>query len=251
MRPPDRPHGPNPDDEQPRDIRNLPDDGADDDEYEQWELDEFEELNQSTASTTFIDHPWFRRAGIAFALLVLLAFAVPLLVPLFTDGGGNSGGDGSRALPDFLLPSANAGTVRLSDEAESHSAVVIVFYRGYDCTACRDQLVDFQGAYRDMRAQGAELLAISVDSAADARRMATHVQASFPVLYDENQSVLATYGLTEALGEGGFSSATFILDRNRNLAREPVGSTPSSRLPGQAIVEELRQLNGNAPGTSL
>ena len=251
MRPPDRPYGPNPDDEPPRDIRDLPGDDADDDEYEQWELDEFEELNQSTAASTFIDHPWFRRAGIAFALLVLLAFGVPLLVPLFTDGGGNSADSGSRALPDFLLPSANAGNVRLSDEAESHSAVVIVFYRGYDCTACRDQLADFQGAYSDMRAQGAELLAISVDSAADARRMATHVEASFPVLYDENRSVLATYGLTEALSDGGFSSATFILDRNRNLTLDPVGSTPANRLPGETIVEVLRQLNGNAPGTSI
>lgn len=227
-------------------------DTDDDDEFAQWELDDFEELKQSTSTSTFIDHPWFRRAGIAFALLILIAFALPLILPLLTSGGGDSGGTGSSStVPDFLLPAAYGGSVRLSDETQSNSAVVIVFYRGYDCAACRDQLADFQSAYRDIRAQGAELLAISVDSAADAQRMANHVQASFPVLYDENQSVLAIYGLTGALGENGFTSATFILDRHRSLRIDPVGSTPFNQLPGQTIVNILRDLNGNAPATSI
>ncbi len=112
-----------------------PDDYDEDDESPVHdEFDEFDELNRSTATSTFLDSPWWRRAGIAVATFIVLAFMLPLLVPIFSGGNGHDGGDAqspTNNVPDFLLPAASGGNFRLSDEIREHDAVVLVFYRGY------------------------------------------------------------------------------------------------------------------------
>jgi hypothetical protein len=112
-------------------------DGADDPEedFEDGELAEFDELNSSTATSTFLDNPWFRRIGIAFAALIAIVFLVPLFLPFFGNDGGHSNSPDSDPnlviLPDFVLPSASGRDIRLSDETQRNETVVLVFYRGY------------------------------------------------------------------------------------------------------------------------
>ncbi len=113
-----------------RDSEHLEDDVE---EYNDDALTEFDELNASTATSTFLDNPWFRRIGIGFAILILIAFLLPVLAPFFS-GSSRSDNDGSSdlvVLPDFLLPNANGNSVKLSDETRRNEAVVLVFYRGY------------------------------------------------------------------------------------------------------------------------
>lgn len=111
-----------------------PEENFEDDEHHD-ELAEFDELNSSTATSTFLDNPWFRRIGIAFAALIAIVFLVPLFLPLFGNDGGHSNSPDSDPnvviLPDFVLPSAGGGDVRLSDETQRNETVVLVFYRGY------------------------------------------------------------------------------------------------------------------------
>lgn len=123
MRPSDRREPTEP--EEPGDIRFQ--------DYND-ELAEFDELNASTANSTFLDNPWFRRTGIAFAAVIAIAFLLPLLAPFFEEDRrrASSPPDSNLVvLPDFVLPSASGKNIRLSDETQRNEIVVLVFYRGY------------------------------------------------------------------------------------------------------------------------
>ena len=146
-------------------------------------------------------------------------------------------------MPDFVLPSASGIDVRLSDQARTHSAVVILFYRGIGCAPCRDQIAELAAAYARLRQEGAEVLAISTDSQADARRMADRVGANFPVLYDDGGIVTSIYNLTEQLASD-LTTFTIILDRNMRIVGT-AETTGAQVLPAEAVLDAIRELNGS------
>ena len=97
------------------------------------DLRAYEELHEAEPQSSFFEARWWRWVGIGVAALIVLTFTLPLLTPFL---GGNVDApqppstSGTR-MPDFLLPAAGGGTVRLSDETRRNDAVVLVFYRGY------------------------------------------------------------------------------------------------------------------------
>jgi peroxiredoxin len=227
----------------PDDVED--DDELDDDIEDEYD-DEFEELNRSTATSTFLDQRWFRWAAIAFAGMVVFTFMLPLVLSVVRDGTSNAAPDPvDQGMPDFVLSSAGGGQIQLSDEAASHAAIVLVFHRGYDCLSCRDQLVELQTGYAALLAEGAELLVIGIDDQVGAERMAAHAKASYPVLYDPDGIIAATYGVADELA-GDFTTTTLILDRSRNLAASPVGTIGDQLMPVSAILDVLRGLNGDS-----
>jgi hypothetical protein len=94
--------------------------------------EDLEELNRSTASSTFLEQRWWRWLAIIVAALVVLSFTVPAVLPLL--GFGNEQqrppAEGMQ-VPDFILESPNHGTVRLSEQVAENDFVVLVFYRTY------------------------------------------------------------------------------------------------------------------------
>jgi hypothetical protein len=91
-------------------------------------------LNASTATSTFLDKRWFRVGAIAIVVLVVLSFSIPIFAPLFSDTGNHAAPantSNTLAVPDFELPTAFGGNLRLSDELARNDTVVLVFYRGF------------------------------------------------------------------------------------------------------------------------
>jgi peroxiredoxin len=215
------------------------------------EDDDFAEFNESTASSTFLDRRWFRWAGFLFAALVVISFGLPVLAPFVRGSNDPNRSDteanDSAAVPDFLLPNAFGGQVKLSDLTNRNTSVVLIFYGGLDCATCREQIVDLQQSYAAIRGQDAELVAVSVDSVADARRMADLAQASFPILSDESQTVSKNYFVYDYLGDGAAASTTLIIDTDLNIV---AAGNPGVIVPASAILNSLRELNGDVGGTS-
>ena len=100
-----------------------------------------------------------------------------------------------------------------------------------------------------MRAQGAELLAISVDDVSGAQRMQQTVGASYPVLADPTRATSEAYGVFVLLGDGVAAPATILADSERLVAIQ-VGRNISDRPSAASILDALRQYNDGeeAPG---
>ena len=103
-------------------------------------------------------------------------------------------------IPDFTLPN-HLGQQRRIGELLAGSVLVLNFYRGGWCPYCNMELNALQQALPDIRASGADLVAISPelpDKALDTR--ARH-ELEFEVLSDVGNQVSAAFGLTFELPE--------------------------------------------------
>ncbi len=217
-------------------------------ENDELDEEELEELNRSTATSTFLEKRWWR--WLAGGVVAVLLFSVVLssILP-FVIGGGNSGGQQQPqrlAVPDFTLPSASQGNITLSQEIADHGYVVLVFYGGFSSTAAQGQMTALQTAYAGIRAQGAEVLAVSVDSLQGARQMAALAKAGFPVLSDADHTVSSEYGLYNLFGDGLAAPAVFVLRHDGSLVGQYVGQNANDYMPADSIVALLQQANATA-----
>ena len=102
--------------------------------------------------------------------------------------------------PAFVLPDARGGHVALADLL-GNGPVVLVFYRGAWCPYCNLQLAAFQGALEEIRATGAELVAVSPQTPDQSLTLAEQRALAFPVLSDAGNRVAGEYGLVFASSE--------------------------------------------------
>ena len=120
------------------------------------------------------------------ALLALWAASVP--------GPGAAAAPGEMA-PDFALPAASGGNVRLS---EHRGEVVLLTFWSSQCSVCIDQLAALGELQATYRSAGLVTLGISVDDDLKrARRFATAHAGRFPLLIDRRKSVSRAYRIEE------------------------------------------------------
>ena len=104
---------------------------------------------------------------------------------------------GDRA-PEFMLKDPQGNPVS-SAELLSQGPLVVTFYRGIWCPYCNMDLQALQEALPELAAQGARLVAISPQTAANSRRSQRDNKLSFPILSDPGNEVAAGFGLRFAL----------------------------------------------------
>lgn len=169
-----------------------------------------------------------------------------MLGPLFGNGARQQASSNEpQSFPDFVLPTASGGSVRLTEKTNSYTTVILVFHRGLECIACQTQLAELQSGYEDLLAEGAEVLSIGPDDQFDTQRLAQRMGLRFPMLYDESGAVSSQYGVRDQL-MNDFSTAILILDSKRQLLTNAVGTSTDQVLPVQVIINAIRQANGSA-----
>ncbi|MDN5932569.1 MAG: thioredoxin-dependent thiol peroxidase [Pseudonocardia sp.] len=117
--------------------------------------------------------------------------------------------------PDFTLPDADGKPVSLSDYRGRR--VVVYFYPAAATPGCTKQACDFRDSLTDLGDAGLDVLGISPDKPAKLAKFRDTEGLSFPLLSDEDRSVLAAWG---AFGEKtmygktvtGVIRSTFVVD---------------------------------------
>ncbi len=101
--------------------------------------------------------------------------------------------EGDRA-PEFELPEAFGGTVRLEDVLTKGNAV-LVFFSGSFGYMCNLQMKQLTRMYADFRQAGAELVGLGTNSNFVNSAWKEHLQMPFPILSDFDGEVSDSYGV--------------------------------------------------------
>jgi len=94
--------------------------------------------------------------------------------------------------PDFTLPTAEGGTITLSDLRGSH--VIVYFYPAAGTPGCTLEAANFRDSSADLEDAGYKLLGISPDSLTRLASFAADEALEYPLLADEDHAVLEEWG---------------------------------------------------------
>jgi peroxiredoxin Q/BCP len=117
--------------------------------------------------------------------------------------------------PDFTLPDADGNPVSLAGLRGQR--VIVYFYPAASTPGCTKQACDFRDSLDRLRTEGFAVLGISPDAPAKLAKFRDKEGLTFPLLSDQDRSVLAAYG---AYGEKklygkavvGVIRSTFVID---------------------------------------
>ena len=97
-------------------------------------------------------------------------------------------------------------------------------------------------AYPQLSAEGAEILAISMDGIVSTAQMAAYAGAQFPLLSDPEGTVVRDYGVYNLLGDSLAAPATFIVRSDMTIAWRHVGKDVADRPEPADIRQQIREL---------
>ena len=144
------------------------------------------------------------------------------------------------AAPSWELPDARGKPISLKDYAGKPT--LVVFYLGYGCTHCMEQLGKFSGSAKSFADAGISVVAVSTDSqealaaalaAPDARRFA------FPIASDAKCDVFKQYRAYDDF-ERQPLHGTFLIDRDGLFRWHDIGHEPF--MDAGFVLTEARRL---------
>lgn len=120
--------------------------------------------------------------------LMFLFFVTPGVVE------GQPGLQAGIQAPDFEAVTHKGEAIKLSD-INKNGPIVLIFYRGGWCMYCNRQLQELQSRLGDFEAQGASIVAISVDLQENAAKSVEAKELGFTVISDPEANLLELYNL--------------------------------------------------------
>lgn len=94
--------------------------------------------------------------------------------------------------PDFTLPDADGKPISLADHRGQRT--IVYFYPAAMTPGCTTQACDFRDSLSSLTAAGFAVLGISPDAPAKLAEFRARDGVTFPLLSDEDKSVLNAYG---------------------------------------------------------
>ena len=94
--------------------------------------------------------------------------------------------------PDFTLPTADGGSLTLSDLRGEH--VVVYFYPAAGTPGCTKQACDFRDNLASLQSHGYRVVGVSPDSPAKLAAFAEAEDLTFPLVSDPERAVLEAWG---------------------------------------------------------
>ncbi len=104
-------------------------------------------------------------------------------------------------------------------------------------------MADYRNHSADIRATGAKLAAISVDSPEKSQTVREELHLTFPILCDTQRQVVREWGIYNAREKGGIAKpSVFVIDPGRVVRYVSIDEV-SSRVPASDIVRLLAARN--------
>ena len=119
--------------------------------------------------------------------------------------------------PDFEALSEENQTIKLSDY--TGKKLVLFFYPKASTPGCTLEACNLRDNYHSFLAKGYDILGVSADSAKRQQNFSNKYSLPFPLLADEDKSVINAYGVwgpKKFMGKeyDGINRTTFVIDEN-------------------------------------
>ena len=140
--------------------------------------------------------------------------------------------------PDFTLPTADGGTITLSDLRGKH--VVVYFYPAAGTPGCTTQACDFRDNLASLQAAGYVVVGVSPDEPPALAKFRANEHLTFPLASDPERMVLDAYG---AFGEKSLYGKTVTGVLRSTVVIDPEGKVELVRYNVKAAghVAKLRK----------
>src|SRR5579862_1812525 len=136
-------------------------------------------------------------------------------------GAAQGGGAAAASAPDFSLQSTEGKTVHLSDYLGKN--VVLIDFWSTTCDPCMAEMPHLVDLYKAKKDKGFVILAISLDgpeSLADVNRVVHDKEMIFPVLLDQETTVVARYNPKREM------PFAVLIDKTGAIVKKHAGYTP-------------------------
>jgi peroxiredoxin len=182
---------------------------------------------------------------------------------LIASGAQNRGLKAGDVAPAFTLPDADGNPVS-SKALLAKGPLVLTFYRGVWCPYCNFDLSALEAARSEIESRGANLVAISQQTAPNSRKSQRQNGLGFPILGDHGGEVAAQFGvrwtlpdylravqkalgadLTQFNGEDSWTlpmPARYVIAQDGAIAYAEVNADYTRRPEPSAIFPVLEQL---------
>jgi peroxiredoxin Q/BCP len=119
--------------------------------------------------------------------------------------------------PDFKALNEENKTIKLSDY--TGKKLVLFFYPKASTPGCTLEACNLRDNYHSFLAKGYDILGVSADSAKRQQNFSNKYSLPFPLLADEDKSVINAYGVwgpKKFMGKeyDGINRTTFVIDEN-------------------------------------
>lgn len=135
--------------------------------------------------------------------------------------------------PDFTLPTADGGSVRLADLRGR--SVVVYFYPKAMTAGCTTQACDFRDSLSSLQAAGYSVVGVSQDPVERLAEFAEQEGLTFPLAADADGAVLEAWGAYgEKVKDGktvlGVIRSTVVVDQHGQVVHAEYDVTPTGHV---------------------
>ncbi len=118
-------------------------------------------------------------------------------------------------VPDFSAKDQDGNTINLNDY--KGKKLVVFFYPKANTPGCTAEACNLRDNYKELQDQGFELLGVSADSEKKQSNFKNKYEFPFPLLADEDHTVINTFGVwgpKKFMGKeyDGIHRTTFVID---------------------------------------
>ena len=144
-----------------------------------------------------------------------------------------------RDAPEWALPDSDGKPRSLSDY--QGSPVIVVFYLGYGCLHCAEQLQAIAKKSGDIRAAGFEVIAISTDEQINLKRACESLENEFPfpLVADPEMKIFREYRCYDDFEKAALHG-TFVIDAHGKIRWQDISYEPF--MDTDFLIKEGRRL---------
>jgi peroxiredoxin len=117
-------------------------------------------------------------------------------------------------------------------------AVLLVFYRGYWCDHCREQLSEINEHLGDFKRLAINVVAVSADRPLEASLIINFLGLAFPVIPDPDWKIFGLYGFTRPENQKEILPAVFLIGKDKKIVYSYIGKDYRDRPPIETLINK-------------